>query len=339
MILMHMADALITSAVGGTMIVAAAGVTAYSINKIRKEEDFESKIPLMGVVGAFVFAAQMINFSIPGTGSSGHIGGGILLAAILGPEAGFLSILSILLIQCLFFGDGGLLALGCNIINMGFFACFIGYKLVYKKIIAKGYSKKKITIASIISVVLGLQLGSLGVVVQTLASGVTELPFSTFILFMQPIHLVIGIFEGILTGLVLNFIWQNRPDILEKSKEVRNLKISKKKLITGFLIVALVVGGGVSLLSSSNPDGLEWSIFKTYGSKELESDKPIHEKAAEIQEKTAFLPDYGLKVDNPSTTIEKVGTVVAGTVGVVITVGSVMGLGYLIKKRKYAKQG
>ena len=69
----------------------------------------------MGVVGAFVFAAQMINFSIPGTGSSGHITGGVLLSAILGPEAGFLSLVSILIVQCLFLGDGGLLALGCNI--------------------------------------------------------------------------------------------------------------------------------------------------------------------------------------------------------------------------------
>ena len=97
----------------------------------------------MGVVGAFVFAAQMINFSIPGTGSSGHITGGVLLAAILGPEAGFLSLVSILIVQCLFFGDGGLLALGCNIINMVFFSCFIGYKFI-KKFSGRAYGHPRL---------------------------------------------------------------------------------------------------------------------------------------------------------------------------------------------------
>ncbi len=123
---MHMADALISPAVGGTMMAAAACVGAYSIKRIKYDLD-EKKIPLMGVMGAFVFAAQMINFAIPGTGSSGHIGGGILLAILLGPYAGFLAMASVLLIQALFFGDGGLLAYGCNLINLGFFTCFIAY--------------------------------------------------------------------------------------------------------------------------------------------------------------------------------------------------------------------
>ena len=88
----------------------------------------------MGVMGAFVFAAQMINFTIPGTGSSGHIGGGILLCLILGQYPAFLSLCSVLIIQCLFFGDGGLLALGCNIFNMGVLPCFIAYPLIAKPI-------------------------------------------------------------------------------------------------------------------------------------------------------------------------------------------------------------
>ena len=133
---MHMANALVAPAVAGTMYVCSAAAAAYSVKKVRLEND-PKKIPVMGIMGAFVFAAQMINFTIPGTGSSGHIAGGGMLAAILGPEAGFLALVSILAVQCLFFGDGGLLALGCNIINMGFFSCFIGYKLIYKNIINK----------------------------------------------------------------------------------------------------------------------------------------------------------------------------------------------------------
>ena len=87
---------------------------------------------MMGVMGAFVFAAQMINFTIPGTGSSGHLTGGLMLTALLGPYAGFLTMVGILAIQCLLFADGGLLALGCNIWNMAFYGCFISSMLIFK---------------------------------------------------------------------------------------------------------------------------------------------------------------------------------------------------------------
>jgi len=114
-----MADALISPAVGGTMWAVTAGAALYSAHKLQKEQD-DKKVPLMGVMGAFIFAAQMINFSIPGTGSSGHLGGGLLLAIMLGPYAGFITMASILTIQALFFADGGLLALGCNVFNTNF---------------------------------------------------------------------------------------------------------------------------------------------------------------------------------------------------------------------------
>ena len=128
---MHMADALISPAVGATMWAASGGLIAYCSKKVRAELD-DRKVPLMGVLGAFVFAAQMINFSIPGTGSSGHLGGGLLLAILLGPHAALLTIASVLIVQALFFADGGLLALGCNVFNLGFFPCFIAYPFIYK---------------------------------------------------------------------------------------------------------------------------------------------------------------------------------------------------------------
>lgn len=121
---MHMADALVSPIIGGVMWSASIGTLSYSIKKVQMNIDY-AKVPLMGVMGAFVFAAQMINFSIPMTGSSGHIGGGILLAILLGPHAGFLAITSVLIIQALFFADGGLLALGCNIFNLGFLLAFL----------------------------------------------------------------------------------------------------------------------------------------------------------------------------------------------------------------------
>ena len=104
---MHMADALISPAVGGVMWAATAAAGAVSVRALARSKD-ERRLPLMGVMGAFVFAAQMITFSIPGTGSSGHLGGGLLLAALLGPYAGFLVMASVLAVQALFFADGGL---------------------------------------------------------------------------------------------------------------------------------------------------------------------------------------------------------------------------------------
>src|SRR5699024_11096918 len=111
----------------------------------------------------FVFAAQMINFTIPGTGSSGHICGGMLLSAILGPQAGFLTMIGVLLIQCLLFADGGLLALGANIWNMAFYGCFLGGMVIWRLIMKRGMTKKKIITASILGSVLTLQFGAFSV--------------------------------------------------------------------------------------------------------------------------------------------------------------------------------
>ena len=109
---MHMADALLSPGVAGVMYAASAVAAGHSVHKLEQNRDTTDKIiPTMGVMGAFVFAAQMINFTIPGTGSSGHLCGGMLLTAIVGPYAAFLTMIGVLLIQCLLFADGGLMAL------------------------------------------------------------------------------------------------------------------------------------------------------------------------------------------------------------------------------------
>jgi cobalt/nickel transport system permease protein len=198
---MHMADALLSPEVGGSMWAASGAVLAWSAKKINSEMD-SRKIPLMGVLGAFIFAAQMINFAIPGTGSSGHLGGGMILAALLGPPAGFLVMASILTVQALFFADGGILALGCNIFNLGFFPCFVAYPLIFRVIAGNKLSHGRIAAASIISAIIALQLGSLFVVLETVLSGVSELTFRSFITVMQPIHLAIGFIEGVVTSIV-----------------------------------------------------------------------------------------------------------------------------------------
>ena len=207
---MHMADALVSPSVALTMYTASTLVAAYSIKKVR-EENNPRKIPLMGIMGAFVFAAQMLNFTIPGTGSSGHLCGSMLLAALLGPQAAFLTMIGILTIQCLLFADGGLLALGCNIWNMAFYGCFVGGLLIWRPLLHHGASKSRIIWASMLGSVLTLQLGAFSVVLETTASGITELPFNAFTVTMQGIHLVIGAVEGAIVASVLLFIYQARP--------------------------------------------------------------------------------------------------------------------------------
>lgn len=340
---MHMSDALISVTVGGAMLAATSGVAAYSVKKIQDDLD-DKKIPLMGVMGAFVFAAQMINFTIPATGSSGHIGGGLLLAILLGPYAGFLTMASILLIQALFFGDGGLLAYGCNVFNMGFYACFVAYPFIYKWFTRKSIDAKNIFIASVVSVVIGLQLGAFSVVLQTLLSGKTELPFNTFVLLMQPIHLAIGVIEGLITAAVVTFVWKARPELLEKASLCRAIgDISIKKVLNGLLIATIIVGGMLSWFASTNPDGLEWSMEKTAGTSEFPITGRLHEALSEIQSKIAFLPDYGFKTSEDINDTEvfdqdvgvwplmDAGTTTSGIVGGALTLALAGSTGLLIR--------
>jgi cobalt/nickel transport system permease protein len=345
---MHMADALISPAVGGAMWAVTAGVAAYSAKKFQAGMD-ERKVPLMGVLGAFAFAAQMINFSIPGTGSSGHLGGGLLLAILLGPYAGFLTMASILTVQALFFADGGLLALGCNVFNLGFYSCFIVYPLIYQLIVKNKMSRGRVFGGAFLAGIIGLQLGAFSVVLETVFSGVSELPFKTFVLLMQPVHLAIGTVEGLVTAAVVSFIWKARPEIIENSALAKPTgNISLKPVLIGLLIVAVITGGALSWFASVHPDGLEWSITKTSGQAELDSKSQVHESLAQVQEKTAFLPDYNFKQTGPETPAsgdEKSpswpdingGTSLAGLAGAVLTLllAGLIGLGLrLFNKRR-----
>ena len=325
---MHMADALLAPQVAATMCAASAVAAGVSVYRLKKEDD-PQKLPVMAVSAALVFAGQMINYTIPGTGSSGHMCGGMLLSALLGPYAGFLSMIVILTVQCLFFADGGLMALGANIWNMAFYGCFVGYFLIWRPVVqgsmfgrgSKG-DRARITAASVLGCILTLQLGAFSVVLETTASGITELPFGAFVALMQPIHLAIGLVEGLITAAVLNYVYSARPELLcELAVTGENRRRgSVKSTVIVLAVVVLAVGGGLSLAASSNPDGLEWALFGNeeggYSSNMgLDEDQfgissAAAQKAESIQEKTAFLPDYAFK-DSDSA----VGTSFSGIVG------------------------
>lgn len=305
---MHMADALVVPAVAATMYVCSAAVTGVSLKKVNIENDIK-KIPTMGVMGAFVFAAQMINFTIPGTGSSGHICGGMLLSAILGPYAGFLTMIGILFIQCLLFADGGLMALGCNIWNMAFYSCFVGGFLIWKSFMKTGITKKKIAIASIVGSVVSLQMGAFSVVLETTLSGVTSLPFGVFAATMQPIHLAIGVVEGVVTALVLVFLYDTKPELLYSANR-KTSRISYKKVLCILAVVTALTAGIFSLLASAFPDGLEWSMEKVSGVEELQAETVVHQLFEKIQEDTSILPDYSF-----ANSDSVLGTSFSGIVG------------------------
>lgn len=331
---MHMADSLLSPSVGMAMGAVSLGAIAYSVHKINKGEFSEKKLPLMAVSGAFVFAAQMINFTIPATGSSGHIGGGILLAGLLGSYPALLTIAAVLAIQCLFFADGGLLALGCNIFNMGVIPCFVIYPLIYK-IATRKMSVKNISSGSFLSVLIGLPLGAFCVVIETLISGITQLPFTAFTALMIPIHIAIGAVEGIITALVLSYVYKMRPEILENATGTIDKNISVKKPVVALAVITLIVGGVVSMFASQYPDGLEWSIENITGNTEIESNGNVYKAVEDIQSKTAFLPDYDYisSGDEGSAT----GTTVSGIIGSCITFAFAGAIGFVLWKVKKSK--
>ena len=336
---MHMADALLSPAVGGIMWAVSTGAIIYCSGKLRKEMD-GGKVPLMGVLGAFIFAAQMINFTIPATGSSGHLGGALLLAVLLGPAAAFITIASVLVVQALFFADGGLLALGCNIFNLGFLPAFIAYPLIYKPLVGSAPGKARITVVALVAAIIGLQLGAFAVVVETVASGISALPFATFLSLMQPIHLAIGVVEGLVTGAVVSFVYQARPEIIKSVQENRLLgKTPVRNVLTAFLAMAMLIGGLVSWSASENPDGLEWAIAKVTGTEGLSgSEEGLHSRLAALQESAAFMPEYtfkqsGQQPENVTGAESPLGTSVAGIVGGLLTLAIAFLSGTLLRIR------
>lgn len=252
----------------------------------------------------------------------------------MGPYAGFLTITAVLMIQALFFTDGGLLALGCNIFNIGFFACFVAYPLIFKPIFKKFNSVKGIIIGSILGGIISLQLGALSVVLQTFFSGITELSFGSFILLMQPIHLAIGIVEGIATATIAVYVFKMRPEIINKQNDIK--KISSKRVIITIAIIAVITGGLLSLFASSLPDGLEWSIQKAADG-EIIKNSAIHSFLANIQEKLSFLPNYSFS--DSAKNMERAGKSTSGIIGglITLTIVSLIGLVISIYKKKTYK--
>jgi cobalt/nickel transport system permease protein len=328
---MHMANELLSVPVAaGTLAIAAAslGLVCRKLRQIITSD----KLALMGILGAFVFAAQMVNFQLPAMpGTSGHMVGAVLLAIILGPHAGAIVISSVVIIQCLIFQDGGLLALGCNLINMALVPTYLGYFL-YKTATAGPFSPLRAYTGAILACVIAIEAGAVLVPIQAAISRVLAVPFSTFLITMLGVHFLVGLVEGLVTVAVLGYLQQVRPDIVLTSLPGK-VRLSRKAVLVTLVVFTVVIGAGLSLLASGLPDGLEWSYAER-------PDQPDFEPAVanqdhrivavdDFQSKYSPLPDYSIRTSKLGKTPEQEVETAAGWTSFAGVAGSALTMAFI----------
>jgi cobalt/nickel transport system permease protein len=206
----HIPDGFLNIATVGTTYALSAGSVAAAVKMTGKKLG-EKQVPLMGIMAAFIFAAQMLNFPVAG-GTSGHLVGAALAAILLGPWAALLIMSCVLIAQALIFQDGGLLALGANIFNMGAISSFAGY-LVFKLVtVLAGTGRRSVMAGSFAGAWLAVVLASVAAAFELALSGTS--PLKIVLPAMAGIHALIGIGEGLITGAVLALITATRADLL-----------------------------------------------------------------------------------------------------------------------------
>jgi len=252
----------------------------------------EKQVPLMGVMAAFIFAAQMINFPILG-GTSGHLLGGVLAAITLGPWAGMLVMTSVIAVQALLFQDGGLVVMGANILNMGLITAAIGYGL-YRGVISSS-RKVKLLMAGV-AAWLSVIAGALFTSIEIWLSGNAQLQI--IIPAMLGIHALIGVGETLITVAALTFIFQSRPDLLNEDSE--SAKGGRGWVVAGILISMIVLS--LSPLASSDPDGLQ-KVAGDLGFINMTQSSPFE-----------LLPGYTIPFLGSTT----LSTILAGAIGIVV---------------------
>jgi cobalt/nickel transport system permease protein len=208
---MHIPDGFLNIATVATTYVVSAGGVGNAVRVANKKLG-EKQVPLMGILAAFIFAAQMLNFPIAG-GTSGHFVGAALAAILLGPWATVLIMSCVLIAQCLIFQDGGLLALGANIFNMGIVASFSGYYIYRLVTSLMGNGRRGTLVGGFAGAWVSVFLASIFCAVELAVSGVS--PMRVVLPAMAGFHALIGIGEGLITGAVLSLVLATRADLLQ----------------------------------------------------------------------------------------------------------------------------
>jgi cobalt/nickel transport system permease protein len=321
---------------------AVSGVWLAAVCHKIKDSVSGEKAALMGIMGAFVFAAQMVNFQLPlMPGTSGHLVGAVLLAIILGPHLAVVTLTSVVVVQCLVFQDGGILALGCNILNMVVVPVYVG-NFLYRLLRSKLEGTKGVYIAAVAACVLAVEAGAVLVPLQVGLSGVLSIPVLSFLLTMAGVHLIIGLMEGLITAAVLCYIMSVRPSVLDQGS-LRN-SLSAPSFVAVTAMLTLIIAGGVSLLANENPDGLEWSYAERPDQTDfepvIENDSKVIAAADQVQSKYSPMPDYSRR----NTSIGEVNTEavssqgwtsLAGVFGAIITMALILLAANLLSKSKH----
>lgn len=288
---LHIPDGFLSPGISLLFWVVSILIIALAVRNTRGVLG-DRQAPLMGIMAAFIFAAQMINFPVAG-GTSGHLLGGVLAGITLGPWAGMLVMTSVIAVQALLFQDGGLLVMGANIFNMGLVTVVIGYGL-YRAVASKSLFVRMIAIA--IAAWLSVIAGALATSLQLWLSNTT--PLVIVMPAMLGVHTVIGIGEALITVAAYTFIVQTRPDIIEQQETTQ--KQSTGWILGGALSAIFVIF--LSPFASADPDGLE-RVAENLGFINTGLDAPYQ-----------IIPDYTV----PFLGETPYSTILAGLIGAII---------------------
>jgi cobalt/nickel transport system permease protein len=307
-ILLHIPDGFLTLVISLLCWLATVVMLAVAVRKAQADYD-ERLIPVAGVMAAFIFAAQMLNFPVAG-GTSGHLIGAALAFIVLGPWLGLLVMTAVIALQALLFQDGGLVVMGANILVMGIVPGFVGYG-VYR--LATSRSKSIKLVAAGVGAWLSVVAAALVTSLLLAFSGTANL--SIVVPVMVGVHMLIGIGEALVTVAALAFIMRSRPALLDESAA----SAGGRWVLAGLGIALLVVL--FAPLASPHPDGLEW-VAGQQGFLETALDAPYE-----------LLPDYTI----PGLGEIGLSTIVAGIVGVLVVTAVVLLVGRLLGRSQQSQ--
>jgi cobalt/nickel transport system permease protein len=317
---MHIPDAVLDPRVAVTTGGLAVAGMFVGIRKLERGLGERTTV-LMGIMSAFVFAAQMVNFPVGPLPISGHLLGGVLSAVMLGPWAGAVIIGTVLLVQCLLFQDGGVTALGANFINMGLIGAVGGYA-IYAPLRRAIGGRTGVLIASMTAAWFSVLLSSGACAVELAPSGLAN--YFTILSWMVLVHAAIGLGEALITGLVVRFVLVTRPDLVYQAEQLEPAGVPAEgrglrfgRIALAGLAISLAVAVFLAPFASEHPDGLEWVLG------------PLHERARAWF--PAPLPDYQLPLLGSSHV--KVATALAGVVGTLVVFGVGFALARVFHRR------
>ncbi|MGW0731535.1 energy-coupling factor ABC transporter permease [Streptomyces sp. NPDC002851] len=341
---MHVPDGFINAPVSAATGVIAAGAVAVSLRGARKELD-ERTAPLAGLVAAFIFAVQMLNFPVA-AGTSGHLLGGALAAILVGPYTGVLCISVVLLMQGVLFADGGLTALGVNITNMGVVTVLVAYAIFRGLVRALPKKRRSVTIASFVAALVSVPAAATAFTGMYALGGTTYVPAGTVFTAMVGVHTLIGLGEAAITAATVGAVIAVRPDLVYGARGLTaplKLRVggelvdaapapsaraeaparSPRKVWVVGLVASVVLAGFVSFYASASPDGLE----------KVAADKGMDQKAEEHAAADSPLADYGLF----GVADERLSVGLAGVIGVGATVLAGTGVFWAVRRRRTAQ--